>query len=166
MKDKCKYLPGVVLAGLLLWFGKKREAEKYENQNAIKDKILHKQESGLEVYKAWLQLYQRNKRVENYLLANHYRSVAIYGVGRIGENLFEELSESKITIDYVIDKRVSVSKGYYQTVLCYNPDAVLPKTDIIIVTVPGEADEIAQYLADCGSPVISIQDLLQHMISG
>lgn len=166
MKDKYKYLFGAILAGLILWFGRKRENEKYENQNAIKDKILHKQESGLEVYKAWIQLYQRNERIEDYLLANDCHSVAIYGLGRIGENLFEELSKSKITIDYVIDKSVSVSKGSYQSVLCYNPDAVLPKTDIIIITVPGEADEIAIHLADCGSPVVPIQDLLRHIVSG
>lgn len=165
MKAKYKYL-FVILVAICLCFSRKKYKEKCENENAEKDKIIHKQEKALEVYKQWVQLYQKNKSIENYLIENDYRAVAIYGLGRVGKNLFEELSESKVTINYVIDKWISVSKGYYQSVLCYNPDAILPKADIIIITVAGEAEDITLNLTASGSPVISIQDLLQNIISG
>lgn len=164
MKTKCNCL-FTCLIGFCLCFAWKREKKKYINQNIEKEKVIHKQEGALETYKLWICLYQQNKKIENYLLTNNFRSVAIYGMGRIGRNLYKELSESEVNIDYIIDRQISISKGNYQSTLCYNPNSLLPKTDLIIITISSEADDIALYLSKSNLPVISIQDLFYRMIS-
>lgn len=162
MKMNYKYLFFLPVC-LFFHFNRIRYKEKCNNQIAEKEKIVYKQESALEVYKLWVNLYQSNKKITDYLIENNYHSIAIYGMGRIGIGLFEELSESKVTVDYVIDRWLSVSEGRYKSVLCYNPDAILPRTDLIIISVSSESDEIALYLSGCGSPIISIQDLLRSL---
>ena len=165
MKIKNKNLFFITMSSLLYFGWKwKRKKEKYNNQK--KEKVIYKQECALEVYRAWIQLYQMDKNIEEFLIENNYHSIAIYGLGRVGKSLFKELSKSNLTIDYVIDRKLSVSKGSYESILCYNPDAVLPKTDLIIIAVPGEIDNISLHLANCNSKVLSIQDILQSINLG
>lgn len=125
-----------------------------------KNDILTRQEEALDIYKQWISLYQDNKSIGEYLKKNKYYSVAIYGLGRAGKNLFDEL-KNKVKIDYVIDQRISMETGNYLSVLCYNPKSALPKTDLIIVTVAYEGKSIISKLSDCGTPMITLQKLIK-----
>lgn len=153
---KCKWMIMILTLGTAFIKKLRRSGNDMEE----KESKIKKQEEALKTYKQWISLYQNNHNIGDYLKKNDYHSVAIYGLGRVGKNLFDEL-ESQIEIDYVIDQKVSMERGDYKGILCYHPRSVLPKTDLIIVTVSAEAEDIISQLSDCKIPMISIQNLIE-----
>ena len=107
-----------------------------------KDIEIFKREEILKTYERWVNILLRKKAISEYLLTNNYCHVAIYGMGRIGKQLFQEFHGAGICVDYIIDKNLSKSYEKYENVRCYNLCSDLPYVDIIIVTVSSEAEEI------------------------
>lgn len=126
-----------------------------------KDREIVKREAVLNTYEKWVETLIKNKMISTYLSSHGYHHAAIYGMGRIGKHLWKEFHSSDISIDFVIDKKISEQAEYYENVRCFSPESELPCTDIIIVTVSGEAKQIIEELrkkADC--PVKSINGIL------
>lgn len=106
----------------------------------------------------WLTLKEEGREVKKYFENENYHNIAIYGIGYLGKHLIWELKESEIEIDYTIDKKVNeLTEG----IKIFRPEDVLPKTDVIVVTVLTEFEEIAYDLenkVDC--PIISLEDII------
>lgn len=135
----------------------KKFLKTYEKQK----NLIYKQESVLKVYESWVNALQNRKRISDYLLAHNYREIAIYGLGRLGKQLYEEMIHSGINVSYVIDQNYSSENKHYKQVCCYHPEDNLPSADIIIVTVPGEENEIAAYLKKKNAGLVkTMNDLL------
>lgn len=148
----------VIIALNIVKFKKdKKFLKMYENLKYL----IYKQESVLKVYEKWVSAIQNKKEISDYLLTNNYCEIAIYGLGRLGKQLYEELIHSGINVSYIIDRDHSIENEYYKQVRCYHPEDKLPPVDMIIVTVPGEENEIATYLREknAGS-VKTMNDLL------
>lgn len=107
-----------------------------------KDFEVSKREEYLRTYEKWVNMLLKKKRISEYLLANNYCHVSIYGMGRIGKQLFQELQDAGIYVDYIIDQNLSKSNPNYKNVPCYKLSSDLPYVDIIIVTISNEAKEI------------------------
>ena len=86
---------------------------------------------------------QRGKSIKEYLDKNEINSVAIYGMGRIGKRLYQELYQEGIRVEYVIDRN-SAQSGF--GVRCLLPEDELPETDMIIVTAICDYEEIKDAL--------------------
>lgn len=75
------------------------------------------------------------------LLKRNISHLAVYGMGKIGMELVENLEDTEICLDYVIDQNegfLSLNYDYYK------PYDELPVTDAIIITAIG-AEEVVEY---------------------
>lgn len=106
----------------------------------------------------WLILKQEGKSLEQYFVDNGYKTVAVYGMGEMGNRLCEELKESrKVKIEYVIDRNTDT----YSEVRMFGMGEKLPVVDVIVVTATFAFDEIREELAEkLDVPVISLNDVV------
>lgn len=112
------------------------------SENEKKENELYKREQLLKTYEKWIDAILAKKMISRFLLENGFGSVAIYGMGRIGRNLLKEFQNSDIKINYIIDQSMSKCSNYYEGVPLYNISRGLPYVDLIIVTIPNEAENI------------------------
>lgn len=120
-----------------------------------------KREAVLNTYERWVDKFIKKQTISEYLLRKGYCHVAIYGMGRIGKHLLREFKDSDIKLDYIIDQKIGKTAKYYRDVPCFDNESDLPNTDIIIVTISGESEEIISKLRKKVKwPVKSINDIL------
>lgn len=79
----------------------------------------------------WMKLLRKGCRLEDYLVANDKRIIAIYGIGIMGRQLLQEFCGGKIIVKYVIDQNVD-NKSYSFPVR--NMEDELENVDLIVVT--------------------------------
>ena len=132
-----------------------RDKMKQENQ------LNRKNDAILKLYNQWVSLKQDGKNVADYLKAEGYKTVAIYGMHYMGENLLGELKGSGVEVKYAIDRN---AEKLFFDVDVLTMEEELPQVDAVIVTAFYFFDEIEEALAekiDC--PVLSIEDILYEM---
>ncbi|MDD2972730.1 MAG: hypothetical protein PHE02_11440 [Lachnospiraceae bacterium] len=111
-----------------------------------------------EVLNQWLALKQEGKGIAVYLSEKGYRTIAIYGMGELGNRLKSELDKTDISIKYCLDKE-SVCLDEHQNVIDF--DAKLPSVDLIIVTAMFAFDEIEEELSDrTDSRIMPLDELI------
>jgi len=91
---------------------------------------------------SWAQERLETGLLENYLLSKGIREIAIYGFGKHGKMLFEELAGSGIEVAYVID----TNKKQFRKpgIIVYDLNDELPKVDAIIISIVENANSIKQ----------------------
>ncbi len=105
----------------------------------------------------WMELETSRRSLADHI-RNNYNTVAIYGFGKFGQFLHQELVTKGITVSYVLDKNAESIKGT-------NADIRIPQkyedVDIVIVTNMFGIQEICDDLHDKGyCDVISLWDLM------
>jgi hypothetical protein len=106
----------------------------------------------------WLQLKQEGKSLEGYFLEKGYHSIAIYGMGEMGNHLYEELKNTQIKVAYGIDKNAS---GTYAEIDIFSLEDNLEKVDAIVVTAVFDFCKIEEEIReqfDC--PIISLEEVV------
>lgn len=112
-------------------------------------KRVNKFKTYYEVLNQWLILKQEGKKLESYFINAGYENIAIYGMGVIGNRLYEELKNSEIKIRYCLDKEIVCSE-----------DEIKP-VDVIIVTAMFAFDEIEDELREkVNCPIISFEEVI------
>lgn len=109
----------------------------------------------------WLILKQENKSLEKYFIDNGYHTIAIYGIGEVGNRLYDELKNTDIKVEYAIDKEAFSA---YSGIEVFQIDDELPKVDAIVVTAVFAFEEIEENLkknVDC--PIISLEDAIYEV---
>lgn len=105
----------------------------------------------------WVQIRQEGKSISGYFHKNGYHTVAVYGMGRVGEALIKELSGSEISVQYAIDQ--NAGKGPDGFVV--SPDSALKQVDVVVVTPIASYGEIKLKLKEkLKCPIVSIEDIL------
>lgn len=159
MKRKKKLINGAALVALLIFVMYKDYKAKVQKRKL--DDLVHKQEEVLLVYEEWLALAMEGKKLSEYLIKNHFKTVGIYGLGRLGKHLYYDLKSSDVHIQCVIDNKYSESKKNFDEIPCYSVDDQIPNVDLYIVTVPAEAHQIKKALfSKTNSAVESIQEIM------
>lgn len=109
----------------------------------------------------WLKLLQKDKKITEYFYKNNIKYIAIYGMGYLGERLYDELKESTIEIKYFIDRN---NQKKYEGMETKTPDDYLPEVDVLIVTPVFYYDEIKKNLNNkVKGKIISLQDILYEI---
>lgn len=106
----------------------------------------------------WLILKQEGKSLEQYFISNGYKSIAIYGMGEMGNRLYEELKEKSVEIKYAIDKKADTT---YAEIDVLSVEDDLPLVDAVIVSAVFAFEEIEkdlENLFEC--PIISLEDIV------
>ena len=111
----------------------------------------------------WLILKQEGNSLEKYFIENKYKTVSIYGMGEIGNRLYEELKDSsKIEVKYGIDNNASDTYSELEVLsLEEYTDLAADDIDVIVVTATFAFDDIKKSLSellDCN--IISIEDVV------
>ena len=130
------------------------------SQDAIveKNEKIDKFKNYYNMLNEWLCLRQKGISLDTYFKKNDYTSIAIYGMGEMGNRLYDELKESDIEIKYAIDKN---AVNTYSELEVINPEEEFPEVDIIVVTATFAFDEIANAVkGKVVCPVISLEDVV------
>lgn len=106
----------------------------------------------------WIMLKQEGKTLEQYFIDNGYKTIAIYGMGEMGNRLYEELKDSNIEVKYAVDQN---SKGTYSGLNVICPDDEYEAADVIVVTAIFAFDEIRKNLQEkVHFPIVSLDDVV------
>ena len=126
-----------------------------ENRERMADKYF----SYFNLLDKWLIYKERNYEFADYFYKNDIKSVAIYGMGKIGKHLRYELERAGMEIAYVIDEGES---ALYGKDAHYNLRDNLPIADAVIVTPVEEFEEIKDKILDNNRmlKVISLKEVL------
>ena len=110
----------------------------------------------------WLLLKQEGKSLEKYFTDNGYKSIAIYGMGEMGNRLYDELKNSSVVeIKYAIDKNAA---GTYSELDVIDVDDEMDEVDAVVVSAIFAFDEIEEELSaktDC--PIVSLEDVVYEV---
>ncbi len=158
---KKKSLMEILAGGTVLIAYKFYSDRKYLRERKKQNEQIAKREAVLCTYEQWIGAFQNKQYIPEYLYKNDYHKVAVYGLGRLGKQLYKELAVSDIEVVYTIDLAYGGDGRFYNQIPCFHPDDDLPETDLIIVTIPGEAREIIPRLrGKVTCQVKSINELL------
>lgn len=114
----------------------------------------------LKIYDKWLSLKEQGIKIADYLLAQGYKTVALYGYGDLAKHLVEELEHSEVKINYIIDQN---KDKFYLKYPVYCPKEKLPDVDIIIITATYSCGTIFAVLRDKGIyNVISLEEIIME----
>lgn len=110
----------------------------------------------------WLILKQGGKSLEQYFVENDYKTVAIYGMGEMGNRLYDELKDSdKVEVKYAIDKNAAST---YSELEVLESEDDLPEVDVVVVTATFAFDEIEEELSEkIDYPIVSLDDVVYEV---
>ena len=106
----------------------------------------------------WAKLKKRGIRMADFFEQRGLYNIAIYGMGYIGECLYDELQGSDICVMYGIDRS---SVDYKNELAIYRIEDKLEDVDAIVLTVLEDTKKIVETIRNkVESPVIMISELL------
>ncbi len=114
-----------------------------------------------QIFEKWLRIRQMGYSFAQYLREVDIRSIAIYGMGNAGCDLYEELKKSDVRIVCMIDKESCYSGDIIKVI---RPGDRLETVDAVIVTVLSEEDKIKAYLNDLYPyKVLLLREIINQM---
>jgi hypothetical protein len=138
--------------------------EEREKADAENDFRLKRCRSVNRTLDQWMSCMEAGKTIGDFLTKKGCHNIAIYGLGVLGFHLINQLENTDIVIDYGIDRRVDRVAGQLPI---YEPDAHLPETQLVIVTVMYEYAQIYEKLSEClKCEIVSLDELLGQMQEG
>lgn len=154
VKVVCSVILGIIAGGTL--------------SNYFKNKIIDRGNKTVDKFKnyysllnQWLSLKNEGKSLEKYFIDNGYSTIAIYGMGEMGNRLYEELKRSSITVKYAIDKNAGSA---FSELEVYNLEEDLEEVDVVVVTAVFAFEEIYEELSgQVDFPIISLEDVIYEL---
>ncbi len=111
----------------------------------------------IDTYDLWMYEKIEGNSIYEYLSREKIKRVVIYGMGRIGYRLFQELSKTEIKAVFVIDRNIN-KIGDFNII---SPEEKIPDADIMIVTPERDYAEIANSMKNkVDYPIISFIQLM------
>lgn len=114
-----------------------------QNLNIQRIQLMDKFKKMFFIYNAWMDLYNRGCSVSQYLRKKGINSVAIYGNGYLGKQLYKELKRNGINVTYFIDRNALYMK---EEIPVYSADEKLPEVDAVIITLTQGENEVISML--------------------
>lgn len=106
----------------------------------------------------WLELKQKGISLDKWFQKNGYKNAAVYGMGELGNRLYEELKDTEIKVKYAIDQN---AYGVSLDIPIYQKEDELPDVDVIVVSAVFAFSEISGELEKkCTCPVVSLEDIV------
>lgn len=109
----------------------------------------------------WIKLRNRGIGIDRYLKKYNYLSIAIYGMGYIGECLYEELQDSDISVQYGID---CTAIDFFGELPIVRIETDLRKVDAVIMTIAKEDKKLIKMVREkIECPIIMISEILAEL---
>ena len=93
---KKKGILGMMLMGLARAGAVALSVKTSQDAIAEKDQKINKFKNYYNMLNKWLYLKQNGTSLDTYFKKNDYNSIAIYGMGEMGNRLYDELKQSSI----------------------------------------------------------------------
>lgn len=134
-------------------------AEYLSNKSIIeKSKKVDKFKSYYNMLNQWLILKQTGKSLEQYFVDQGYKSIAIYGMGEMGNRLYDELKDSSIEVKYSIDSNAG---NTYSELEVLGLEDDLPEVDVVVVTAIFAYEEIEKNFTEVSNyNLISLEEVI------
>ena len=130
---------------------KKKSENEYEQ-------ILEKNAIVIGMLERWISNIQEGKRIADYFQRNHYQTIAIYGLGCVANRLCEELKNTEIQIQYIIDQNAHLLLSDQKVI---HPDDNFEDVDVVVVTPAGIYETVKEQIEDkITCPIISVEEVL------
>lgn len=128
----------------------------------INDAPLDRDYQILEVMNDFFQKVQRRVSLKKTIEKLGYKNIGIYGMGRLGRLLYEEINSDLLKLE--IDRNKDMQYGTIE--LC-TPDKDFSNLDLIIITAVYKVEMIKKYLTSRNAcKVMTLQELLEHAEKG
>lgn len=111
----------------------------------------------------WLMIKQENKSLEQYFVERNNKNIIIYGMGEMGNRLYDELKSSIVHIDYAIDINADDT---YSELQVKTPEEGLKNVtaDVIVITAIYAYDDIYNTIhTQVSCPIISLEDIIFNL---
>ena len=109
----------------------------------------------------WLELKQQGISLEKWFKENGYKNIAIYGMGEMGNRLYEELKNTDIHVAYAVDQN---AYGVCSDIPMYRKEDDLPDVDILVVSAVFAYSEISEEMKKkCAYPIVSLEDVVYEL---
>jgi hypothetical protein len=129
----------------------------YEQQMKERNNKEAKLNQIVSIQTKWLAAYQNKHMFHSYFQKNNLRHIAVYGYGRLGERLVNELVNSKDEVKCVIDKRKIKSMYPFPFI---TPNMDMQEIDVIVLTIVQYPESMIKELSDkYNCKVISLEDI-------
>lgn len=159
---KKKGILGMMLMGLASAGAVALSVKTSQDAIAEKDQKINKFKNYYNMLNEWLYLKQNGTSLDTYFKKNDYNSIAIYGMGEMGNRLYDELKQSDIEVKYVIDKNAT---SVYSELEVLDPEEEFPEVDAIVVTATFAFDEIENSIENkVNCPIVSLEDVVYETI--
>ena len=146
---------GGAISGIY-WMIKKCEPELMSKDNQAK-----RNAQSFRLACKWIGVIQSGKRIKDYFTERGIETVAIYGMGKLGKCLLQELEQSDIKIAYLIDKNINRK---FEKYAFFSPEEYLPEVQTIVVTPSYDFTEISETLKKhTEAEILSIDDILTKL---
>ncbi|MCI8334030.1 MAG: hypothetical protein HFH25_05560 [Lachnospiraceae bacterium] len=123
-------------------------------------------EMGFRIFNRWLSLRQNNKTLLPFFRDNRIGTVAIYGMGALGERLYQELKDSGIFVEYAID-RLASSKERLGFSVYGSEEKSFPQTDAVVITPVQDYWAIVEELeTKTDAALVSLEDVVDYCADG
>lgn len=127
-----------------------------ENTNG--DNKINKFKGYYNILNQWLKLKQEGNSIEKYFLENGYKTVAVYGMGELGNRLYSELKESGIDVKYAVDRNAA---NIFSDLKLLDKNEPFPYVDVMIITASFAYDEIYKELnKKVDFPIVSLEEVV------
>ena len=152
---------GTAVVSALLGAAAGAAGTNYLNQKTIAQKTekVDKFKGYYNMLNQWLMLKQEGRSLEKYFVDNGYKTVAIYGMGEMGNRLYDELKDStEVTMKYAVDQNAAST---YSEMDVIDKDEDYEDVDVMVVTATFAFDEIAEELSEkVDFPIVSLEDVV------
>ena len=162
-KSKILILVSIIFLIIYFYYYINKQKDRYYNMYEKVYKQLVKQKSYYITYTKWMQLIQARHSISEYF--NSSDRVAVYGMGKLGENICKDLAANNINLVYGIDKN-NIGTNKATGLPVYAPDSILPEADCIVISVTYLADEITEEsgISSCVK-IITIDELIEKILN-
>lgn len=110
----------------------------------------------------WLCLKEDGIDFSTYFKKYNYQRIAIYGMGKLGSHLFNELKKGNVQIVFGIDKKGIDCNCEIEV---YTPSQQMPKVDAVVITILDQYREISELLYErLNCPMITIEEVIQELL--
>lgn len=157
MKKGIAYTVAVLFGGVA---GKCITDFKWEKKSAAIEYSRNKKDRYYRVTNQWIYNLHHGKSISDYFKTRKINTIAIYGMGVLGELLLEELENTDVSISCIID-REKIQRNYGINVKTVEESKAI-EADFIVVTAVADFDSIKDCLIEngCQIAIISLEDII------
>lgn len=128
------------------------------------EKRLKKQSSYYALSQQWITNKNEGKTLDSYFKEQNYNTIAVYGMGTLGELFLEEIKKSDLKVAYFIDKNSDDMFYGESNIEVTDLEGIHSKddVDVVVITPIFDFDEIVDELQNAGisCPMVSLEEII------